>query len=150
MTKNLLTQLREKGLALDLIYFTEKTIKLRVTPPQLITGEARYWLISRKLEIINLLKKENKLKRLIERVGYRDNWSLEEIEVMYQSALKNHSLEEAIESYQITVQRQSGLIPTHYNKSVHCRGCGDVKLWQSCPEQIVGCPLCLNYLSQTE
>ncbi len=150
MNKNLLAQLREKGLAVELIYITEKTIKLRVTPPQLIIGEARYWLISRKQEIISLIEKENKLKRLIERVGYRDNWSLEEIESMYQSALKNNSLEEAIESYQITVQRQSGLIPTHYSKTVHCRGCGNVKLWQSCPEQIVGCPLCLNYLSQTE
>ena len=149
MPKNLLTQLREKGLSLELIYMTKDCRKLKATPWHLIKGEARYWLISRKQEIINLLEKENKLKRLIERIGYRDNWSLEEIEEMYESALKNHSLEEAIESYQITAQRQTGLIPKHYNKSVHCRGCGDVKLWQSCPEQIVGCPLCLNYLSNT-
>jgi hypothetical protein len=148
MNKNLLTQLREKGLALELIHVNPACKKLKATPSHLIVGEARYWLQTRKQEIISLLKKENKLRRLIEKVGYRDNWSLEEMEEMFQYALKNFSLEEAIDSYQTTLERQAHLIPAHYTKSVHCKGCGDVTLWESCPEKILGCPLCLDQLGE--
>lgn len=150
MNKNLLTQLREKGLTLKLICFPDNYSWLKTTPRHLIVGEARYWLQTRQQEIISLLKKENKLRRLIEKVGYCDNWSLEEMEEMFQYALKSFSLEEAINSYQTTLERQARLIPTHYTKSVHCKGCGDVTLWESCPEKILGCPLCLDQLANVK
>lgn len=149
MNENILAQLRKKGLILDFAPWGESD-KLKVTPRHLIKGEALYWLQTRKKEIVSLLKKEKKLRTLIEQVAKQGNYNEneQEIEEMFQETVENYSLDDAIASFQLTRDRQSGLIPEHYTKSVSCKCCGDVKLWEQCPEVILGCPMCLECLTE--
>lgn len=37
-----------------------------------------------------------------------------------------------------------GIVPEHYTKAVHCLNCGSVKLWESCPDVVHGCPWCIT------
>jgi len=46
-------------------------------------------------------------------------------------------------SVRIKNQRQSGLIPESYTKTVHCKHCGGIKLWEGSPDSVKGCPWCL-------
>lgn len=152
MNKNILMQLRKKGLTINFVSVSGEFKKIKVTPHHLIKGETLYWLQTRKKEIAHLLKKEIKLKALIEQVAKQSNYSEDnqeqEIEELFQETLENYSLDDAIASFQLTRDRQAKLIPEHYTKSVSCRCCGDVKLWEQCPEVILGCPMCLERLSE--
>jgi hypothetical protein len=40
--------------------------------------------------------------------------------------------------------RSIGELPDHYIKLVQCLHCGPVKLWESCPDVVLGCPWCLT------
>jgi hypothetical protein len=42
-----------------------------------------------------------------------------------------------------TMLIKQGIAPSDYTKTVNCQYCGLVKLWTSCPDQILGCPWCL-------
>lgn len=125
-----------------------------MTPRHLIKGEVLYWLQTHKKEILSLLKKEKKLKTLIEQVAKNGHCPKEELEMevekTFQDVIKNYSLDAAIASFQLTCDRQARLIPEHYTKAVSCKCCGDVKLWEQCPEVILGCPMCLERLSSPE
>lgn len=35
------------------------------------------------------------------------------------------------------------ITPPTYTKIVKCYECGEVKLWEGCPEYVLGCPYCL-------
>jgi len=148
MKKNLLTQLRLKGLSVTLVRVNNK-LQLNVTPWHLIKGEARYWLISRKKELYSLLKQETQLKKLITQVGHHDHWSEEEITAVFLDTIKTHALDTAIASYQITAQRQTGIIPDHYTQAVFCKGCQkSVNLWPECPTEVLSCPYCPSHLKK--
>ena len=144
MSKNILMQLRKKGLTLNFVSISGEINKIKVAPHHLVKGEALYWLQTRKKEI--------KLKALIEHVAKHGNYDEknheQEIEDMFQETLESYSLDDAIASFQLTRDRQARLTPEHYTKSVCCKCCGDVKLWEQCPDTVLGCPMCLECLSE--
>jgi len=43
-----------------------------------------------------------------------------------------------------TRTRQRGERPDHYTKQSECAHCGPVWLWEGAPDQVSGCPWCLN------
>lgn len=149
MNENILTQLRKKGLSFDFVSWGGET-KIKISPRHLIKGEALYWLKTQKKEIVSLLKKEKKLRALIEQVAINGHCLQEkleeEVEETFQDVIKHHSLDDAITAFQLTCDRQAKLIPEHYTKPVNCLCCGDVKLWNECPENLLGCPMCLERL----
>lgn len=152
MNENILMQLRKKGLTINFVSISGDINKIKVTPHHLVKGEVLYCLQTRKKEIAYLLKKEIKLKALIEQVAKQNNYNEEnheqEIGELFQETIENYSLDDAIASFQLTRDRQAGLIPAHYTKSVSCKCCGDVKLWEQCPDVILGCSMCLEHLSE--
>jgi len=37
-----------------------------------------------------------------------------------------------------------GIVPAHYTKAVQCAHCGPVWLWEGAPDNVQGCPWCMN------
>lgn len=54
-----------------------------------------------------------------------------------------HLFAEVTEALRTQLMQQQGIVPPHYTKSVECQHCGIVKLWEACPEYVLGCPWCL-------
>ena len=40
--------------------------------------------------------------------------------------------------------RERGEAPPYYTSMTTCKRCGPVPIWPGCPEEVLGCPWCLN------
>jgi hypothetical protein len=44
--------------------------------------------------------------------------------------------------------RERGITPPHYTKTVICKHCGTVKLWEGASNYVLGCPWCLQIATE--
>ena len=45
---------------------------------------------------------------------------------------------------EITRMRLLGEVPSHYTSTTTCRRCGEVPIFDGCPDSVEGCPWCWN------
>ena len=83
--------------------------------------------------------------------NFRGNFTAEKLHSLEQLAgddwqsVKNNpeQLGALVSAYETNQQLQAGITPSWYTKTVQCKACGDVKLWEGCPDEVLGCPWCL-------
>ena len=119
---------------------SERGIKVRpnghdvaVSPKQALTPD----LVTRiKKEKPALLRELEKIRR---EAG--DDWD--------EIARDPRQLKAFYELLMISEMRLQGIVPGHYIATTECQRCGPVPIWEGCPPRVLGCPWCLNRLSQS-
>jgi hypothetical protein len=138
---NLLNQLRQRGIKVSLV-----GSKIKFSPNELLTDKVRCWLIKYKDPLLVLIKKEHQqLRNLIENVSRHANGTNEDLEELFDYAMKHLGLEGAIMSYKATARSQARIVSLGYNNPVFCRTCQKHILLgrESCYE-VNYCPYCEN------
>jgi len=109
------------------------------------------------ISTISVTRKDREMKIITESIGQQEHGSLQErrlfdftLDEIKQAAgddwndIKGNKeiLSVFASALRDGMKRRMGVIPEHYTQDMHCLNCGDVKLWEGCPEIVQGCPWC--------